>query len=249
MFCIVFFMQCFFNLCCYLLYVWLLVFVVGLLYVVIDWVDIYIKVFVIGLQFMVCGVVNEVVFGQVIDVLISFKLCNEVMLKMFVYEVNDLCSLCYCKYLMSEQFLVDYVFMQVQVDVVVCYLWQNGFIDIDVVFNWLLVLVCGMVGMVKVVFNMLLVYYQLVGCSGFVNSGKVQVLCVLGGIVGLVLGLQNVVCVCLLLCVGDVVEVCMLVVGMVIGYYLKEFLVLYGVIGVLMVVGIIVGVIIIGGVL
>lgn len=61
--------------------------------------------------------------------------------------------------------------------------------NVEVVLNWLLVFVSGMVGMVKVVFNMLFVYFEYVGCLGFVNMLIVQVLCVFGDVVGLVFGL------------------------------------------------------------
>ncbi|MDF6412019.1 hypothetical protein NMT94_27385, partial [Escherichia coli] len=82
----------------------------------------------------------------------------------------------------------------------------------------------------------------------FANSGKAQVPRALGGIVGSVLGLQNVARARPLLRVGDVAEARTLAAGTATGHYPKEFPALYGATGVPTAAGTTVGVITIGGV-
>ncbi|RIJ43363.1 peptidase S53, partial [Maribellus luteus] len=164
------------------------------------------KPFVTGPQLLARGATNEVAPGQTADVLISLKLRNEATLKALAHDVNDPRSPHYRKYPTSEQFLADHAPTQAQVDAVVRYLRQNGFIDIDVAPNRLLVSARGTAGTVKAAFNTPLVHYQLAGRSGFANSGKAQVPRALGGIVCSVLGLQNVARARPMLRVGDVAE-------------------------------------------
>lgn len=241
-------LQRFSTLCRQLAYAWPLALAAGPMHAATDWVDTHTKAFVTGPQLMARGAANEVAPGQTTDVLISLKLRNEATLKALAHDVNDPRSSRYRKYLTSEQFLADHAPTQAQVDAVVRYLRQNGFIDIDVAPNRLLVSARGTAGTVKAAFNTPLVHYQLAGRSGFANSGKAQVPRALGGIVGSVLGLQNVARARPLLRVGDVAEARTLVAGTATGHYPKEFPALYGATGVPTAAGTTVGVITIGGV-
>jgi len=236
------------SLCRHLARAWPLVLAAGSVHAATDWVDTHTKAFVTGPQLMARGAANEVAPGQTTDVLISLTPRNEAKLKALAHDVNDPRSPHYRQYLTSAQFLADHAPTQAQVDAVVNYLRQNGFIDIEVAPNRLLVSARGTAGTVKTAFNTPLVHYQFAGRSGFANSGRAQVPRALGGIVGSVLGLQNVTRARPLLRVGDVAEARTLAAGTATGHYPKEFPALYGATGVPTASGTTIGIITIGGV-
>jgi pseudomonalisin len=213
-----------------------------------DWVDTHTRAFVTGPQLMARGAANELATGQTADVLISLKLRNAAQLKTLARDVNNPRSAHYRKFLTHEQFLAEHAPTEAQVQAVVSYLRKNGFINIEVAPNRLLVSARGTAGTVKTAFNTPLVHYQLAGRAGFANSARAQVPRELGGIVGSVLGLQSVARARPLLHVGDVAEARTLAAGTATGHSPSEFPALYGAIGVPTAKGTTVGIVTIGGV-
>jgi len=135
---------------------------------------------------------RELPSGQTTSVIISLKLRNAEQLRALSRNTNNPRNPQYRKYLTRAQFLTDYAPTDAQVQTVVDYLRKNGFINIDVAPNRLLVSAHGTAGAVRTAFNTSLVRYQFAGRSGYANTSKAQVPRALGGIVGSVLGLQNV---------------------------------------------------------
>jgi pseudomonalisin len=215
-----------------------------------DWVDTHTRAFLTGPQLMArsAGPSLELAAGDTTDVVVSLKLRNAAQLKQLARDVNRPASAQYRKFLTREQFLADYAPTDAQAKSVVDYLRKNGFIDIEVAPNRLLVSARGTAGTVKTAFNTSLVHFEYAGRSGFANAATAQVPRALGDVVGSVLGLQNVAGARPLLHAGSVTQAQTLAAGTATGHYPKEFPGLYNATGVPTAAGVPVGIMTIGGV-
>ena len=134
----------------------------------------------------------ELAAGETAHIVVSLKLRNEAELKQLAHDVNDAGTPRYRKYLTHAKFLTDYAPTEAQVQKVVAHLRKSGFINIRVTPNRVLISADGTAGAVKTGFNTPLVHYQLNDRAGYANTAPAQVPQELSGIVGSVLGLQNV---------------------------------------------------------
>ncbi|WDD92750.1 S53 family peptidase [Burkholderia sp. FERM BP-3421] len=162
-----------------------------------DWVDTHTKAFLTGAQLQTLArgahpASTELAAGEGTHVVLSLKLRNEARLQALARDVNDPRSPKYRHFLTHQQFLADYAPTDAQVQAVSAYLRKNGFIDVKVASNRLLVSARGTAGTVKAAFNTPLVHFEYAGHAGFANSASAQVPRALGDTVGAVLGLQSV---------------------------------------------------------
>lgn len=134
----------------------------------------------------------ELASGESAHIVVSLKLRHEAQLKELAHAVNDPSSAHFHHYLTHQKFLSDYAPTEEQVQRVVAHLRKSGFINIRVAANRVLISAEGTAGAVKTGFNTPLVHYELNGHSGYANTAPAQVPQALSGIVGSVLGLQNV---------------------------------------------------------
>ncbi|MGV2290504.1 S53 family peptidase [Trinickia sp. YCB016] len=134
----------------------------------------------------------ELAAGSPTHVVISLKLRNASKLKQLAHDVNDRTSTRYRKFLTHQQFLADYAPTEAQVQAVVAHLRNNGFINIRVAPNRLLVSADGTASSVKSGFNTPLVHFQRNNRDVFANTAPAQVPEALSDTVLSVLGLQNV---------------------------------------------------------
>lgn len=134
----------------------------------------------------------ELAAGESTHIVVSLKLRDEAKLKAFAQSVNQPGNAQFGKFLKRQQFIDQYAPTEAQVQQVVAHLRKNGFVNIRVAANRLLISADGSAGAVKAAFNTPLVRYQLNGKSGYANIAAAQVPQNLGEIVGSVLGLQNV---------------------------------------------------------
>ena len=134
----------------------------------------------------------ELAAGESAHIVVSLKLRDEAQLKQFAQAVNQPGNAQFGKFLKRQQFLLQYAPTEAQVQAVVAHLRKNGFVNIHVAPNRLLISADGSAGAVKAAFNTPLVRYQLNGKAGYANTAPAQVPQDLGEIVGSVLGLQNV---------------------------------------------------------
>lgn len=92
-----------------------------------------------------------------------------------------------------QQFVAEFAPSSAQVQSVETYLSAHGFSNVAVSDNQLLVEADGTAANVQAAFNTALVQYSLGGASVYVNSSDAQVPASLSGVVGAVLGLNNIV--------------------------------------------------------
>ncbi|WP_396330997.1 protease pro-enzyme activation domain-containing protein [Burkholderia anthina] len=229
---------------------WPLVLAAGAAHATTDWVDTHTKAFLTGPQLMARSAAPslELAAGETTDVVVSLKLRNAAQLKQLAHDVNRPGNAHYRQYLTHEQFLASYAPTEAQVKSVVDYLRKSGFVNIEVAPNRLLVSARGTAGTVKTAFNTSLVHFQYAGRSGFANASSAQVPRALGGIVGSVLGLQNVARARPMLRIGNVAKPQAVAAGTATGHYPKEFPGLYNATGVPTAAGVTVGIVTIGGV-
>ncbi|MEM5373215.1 S53 family peptidase [Paraburkholderia azotifigens] len=227
-----------------------LVFAAAAAHATTDWVDTHTKAFLTGPQLMARSAVPslELADGEITDIVVTLNLRNAGQLRQLAHDVNQPGNAHYRQYLTPEQFLDSYAPTEAQVKSVVDYLRKNGFVNVQVAPNRLLVSARGTAGTAKTAFNTSLVHYQDASRSGFVNASKAQVPRALGAAVGSVLGLQNVARARPMLRIGNVAKPQALAAGTATGHYPKEFPGLYNATGVPAAAGVTVGIITMGGV-
>jgi pseudomonalisin len=130
--------------------------------------------------------------GEPTHIVVSLKPRLEGQLKQLAQDVNHPGNAKYGKFLTPKQFIAEYAPSEAQVQAVVAYLEKNGFINIRVAPNRLLISADGTAGTVRSAFNTPLVRYQIGGRVGYANPVPAQVPQELASIVGSVLGLQTV---------------------------------------------------------
>lgn len=131
--------------------------------------------------------------GDAVKVLVSLNLRNEAELDQFLQDLQRPDSTSYRKFLTPAQFTARFAPSEAQVTAVTEHLRQSGFVNIKVSANRLLISATGSAGSVLTGFNTSLRSFTHEGRSVYANEAPAQVPAALSGIVGSVLGLQNVV--------------------------------------------------------
>jgi pseudomonalisin len=130
--------------------------------------------------------------GEKTHVVVSLRVRNFAKLKAFGQAVYERGNSQYHHFLTPAAFLSEFAPTEQEVQKVVAYMRKNGFINIRVSKNRLLIAADGTAGTVKTAFNTPLVHFRQGGRAVFANSAPAQVPEALGGTVLSVLGLQNV---------------------------------------------------------
>ncbi len=130
--------------------------------------------------------------GETARVVVSLRVRDMAKLKALGQAVNERGDSRYHRFLTPEQFLSEFAPTETQVQRVVAYLRESGFVNIRVSKNRLLISADGTAGTVKTAFNTPLVHFRQGGRAVFANSAPAEVPEKLGGTVLSVLGLQNV---------------------------------------------------------
>jgi pseudomonalisin len=130
--------------------------------------------------------------GEKTHVVVTLRVRNMNKLKALGQAVNERGNAQYHRFLTPEAFLTEFAPSEAQVRKVVAYLRKNGFVDIRVSKNRLLISADGTAGTVKTAFNTPLVHWRKGNRAVFANSAPAQVPEALGSTVLSVLGLQNV---------------------------------------------------------
>jgi len=127
-----------------------------------------------------------------LHVAVSLNLRNTAQLQAFIKNVNTRGNAAYGQFLTPAQFKAAYSPTDAQVQAVVAHLQQSGFTHITVSPNNTLVFADGNPATVATAFNTTMKTYTHAGKQRFGNDGDVMVPQALSGIVGSVMGLQNV---------------------------------------------------------
>ena len=127
-----------------------------------------------------------------LQVAVSLNLRNATQLQAFIKSVNTPGNADYGKFLTPDQFKAAYSPADAQVQAVVAHLQQSGFTNITVSPNNTLVFADGNPATVATAFNTTMKTYTHGGKQRFGNDSDVMVPQPLSGIVGSVMGLQNV---------------------------------------------------------
>jgi subtilase family serine protease len=127
-----------------------------------------------------------------LQVAVGLNLRNTVQLQAFIKSINTPGNAAYGKFLTPAQFKATYSPTDAQVQAVVAHLQQSGFTNITVSPNNTLVFADGNPATVATAFNTTMKTYNHGGKQRFGNDGDVMVPQALSGIVGSVMGLQNV---------------------------------------------------------
>ncbi len=130
--------------------------------------------------------------GEPVHVTISLNLRNEAKLDKFLQDLHTQGTASYGKFLTPAQFATEYAPTTKDVAAVVAHLSKSGFVNIRVAPNRQLVTADGTAATVQAGFRTSLKRFQQDGRNVFANTDAAQVPSALGGIVGSVLGLQNV---------------------------------------------------------
>lgn len=129
---------------------------------------------------------------KVLHVAVSLNLRNADQLQAYVKSVNTPGNAAYGKFLTPTQFKATYAPTDAQVQAVVAHMTASGFTNVSVSPNNTLVFADGNANTVSTAFNTTMKTYTHGGKKRFGNDGDVMVPQALSGIVGSVLGLQNV---------------------------------------------------------
>jgi len=130
--------------------------------------------------------------GEPVHVTLSLNLRNEAKLDKFLQDLRTPGTASYGKFLTPAQFAAQYAPTEKDVAAVVAHLRKSGFVNIKVAPNRQLVSADGTAATVQTGFRTALKHFQQDGRKVFANADAAQVPTALGGIVGSVLGLQNV---------------------------------------------------------
>ncbi|GLU30917.1 S53 family peptidase [Trinickia caryophylli] len=170
----------------------------------------------------------EVASGEVMHIVVSMKIRDFGKLRDLANTVTRHGHPNYHRFLTPETFLERHAPTPRQIERVTAYLRQNGFVNITVSPNRLLVSADGTAGTVKAAFNTPLVHFQSNGRTVYANSAPAQVPEALGHSVLSVLGLQNVARARPLARIGPRTNASSTAVDIVMGHYPHEFPALYG---------------------
>ncbi|WP_211450700.1 S53 family peptidase [Collimonas antrihumi] len=130
--------------------------------------------------------------GEPVHVTLSLNLRNEAKLDKFLQDLHTQGTASYGKFLTPAQFAAEYAPAEKDVAAVVAHLSKSGFVNIRVAPNRQLVTADGTAATVQTGFRTALKRFQQDGRNVFANTDAAQVPQALSGIVGSVLGLQNV---------------------------------------------------------
>jgi xanthomonalisin len=123
---------------------------------------------------------------------VSLNLRNTDQLQTFIKNVNTPGNAAFGKFLTPDQFKATYAPTDAQVQAVVAHMQQSGFTHVTVSPNNMLVFADGNASTVSTAFNTTMKTYTHAGKQRFGNDGDVMVPQALNGVVGAVLGLQNI---------------------------------------------------------
>ncbi|WP_174908653.1 S53 family peptidase [Burkholderia diffusa] len=135
---------------------------------------------------------TEMAPGESVDIVLGLNLRNEAQLDQHLHDLHTPGSPHYKQFLTSAQFAAQYAPTDQQVASVVAHLRQAGFVNIVVAPNRLLVSASGTAATVKSAFRTTLKRFTRNGRNVYANTDAAQVPNAISGIVGAVLGLQNV---------------------------------------------------------
>jgi subtilase family serine protease len=130
--------------------------------------------------------------GKTLHVTVSLNLRNADQLQAFIKDVNTPGNAVFGKFLTPAQFKATYSPTEAQVQAVVAHLQQSGFTHVTVSPNNTLVYADGNAASVGTAFNATMKTYAENGKQRYGNDSDVMVPQALGGIVGSVIGLQNI---------------------------------------------------------
>jgi len=130
--------------------------------------------------------------SKLLHVTVSLNLRNVSQLESFLSELNKPGSTSYHKYLTPAQFKAQYAPTDAQVQAVIAHLQKSGFKNVHVAPNNLLVSADGTASSASAAFNTNLQTFSFKGKQHFANSADAMVPQSLSGIVGSVLGLQDI---------------------------------------------------------
>ncbi|PXV55325.1 xanthomonalisin [Dyella jiangningensis] len=129
---------------------------------------------------------------KALHVAVSLNLRNAEQLQAFIKNVNTPGNPSFGKFLTPAQFKAAYAPTDAQVQAVVAHLRKSGFTQVSVSPNNLLVFADGNASAASTAFNTTMKTYVDNGKQRFANDSDVMVPQALGGIVGSVIGLQNI---------------------------------------------------------
>ncbi|AOI95711.1 MULTISPECIES: S53 family peptidase [Burkholderia] len=135
---------------------------------------------------------TEMAPGESVDIVLGLNLRSEAQLDQYLHDLHTPGSPHYKQFLTSAQFAAQYAPTDQQVASVVAHLRQAGFVNIVVAPNRLLVSASGTAATVKSAFRTTLKRFTRNGRNVYANTDAAQVPNAISGIVGAVLGLQNV---------------------------------------------------------
>lgn len=130
--------------------------------------------------------------SKVLHVAVGLNLRNAAQLQSFIHDVNTRGTAVFGKFLTPAQFKATYAPTDAQVQAVVAHLQQSGFTHVTVSPNNTLVYADGNAANVATAFNATMKTYAENVHQRFANDSDVMVPQALGGIVGSVIGLQNI---------------------------------------------------------
>ncbi|ULU26395.1 protease pro-enzyme activation domain-containing protein [Dyella terrae] len=143
-------------------------------------------------QPQVSAVVTPLANSKLLHIAVGLNLRNADQLQAFIKNVNTPGNAVFGKFLTPAQFKATYAPTDAQVQAVVTHLQQSGFTRITVSPNNTLVYADGNAATVATAFNASMKTYTENGKQRFGNDSDVMVPQSLGGIVGSVIGLQNI---------------------------------------------------------
>ncbi|MFC5740589.1 protease pro-enzyme activation domain-containing protein [Dyella tabacisoli] len=145
-----------------------------------------------GKPSLVNTLVSPLELSKPVQVTVSLNLRNEAQLKAFLRDVNQPGSANFHKFLTPAQFKAQYAPTEAQVQAVIAHLQQAGFKNVAAAPNNLLVTAEGNAGSVSTAFRTNMKTFNFDGKQRIANDSAAMVPQALGGIVGSVLGLQNI---------------------------------------------------------
>jgi pseudomonalisin len=170
---------------------------------------------------------TEAPSGELLHVVVSMKTKNFGQLRDLASTVTRRGHANYHQFLTTADFLERFAPTPRQIERVVAYLSQNGFVNVKVSGNRLLISADGTVGAVKRAFNTPIVHIEKNGRLMYANSSTAQVPEELGDSVLAVLGLQNVTRAHTMAVRGPRTQAATLASGVAKGHYPMEFSKIY----------------------
>ena len=166
--------------------------------------------------------------GEKAHVVVSLRVRDMAKLEALGQAVNERGNSQYHRFLTPEAFLSEFAPTEAQVQKVVAYMRKNGFVNIRVSKNRLLISADGTAGTVRTAFNTPLVHLRKGNRTVFANAAPAEVPEALGGTVLSVLGLQNVTRAHTMAVRGPRTEAKTMTIGTEMGHYPTEWPRIYG---------------------